>query len=160
MLPRSATGDFPMINAKKNQTIVATMVPDNKCLNFLPHYLGQELMIRGENLIYDWMTKLSEDYIGGLWDFYNISNGGFYMAPSMTESLRVKVDDNGFIGRMSADAAGIVATLFALNKLACGVYGTSSDRSASACSPSDHCDRLVDFAYEHKEAKLIFRAID
>jgi hypothetical protein len=36
------------------------------------------------------------------------------MAPKPDKRLRVEVDGNGFSGEMSADAAGIVATLFAL----------------------------------------------
>lgn len=103
------------------------------------------------------MARLSQDYKGGLWHFYELSNGGFYLAPNKTERMRVEVDGNGFDGAMSADAAGIVATLFALNHLVALVYeegGPELDKL------SDHYYFLRDFALGHPEAVTILRAID
>jgi hypothetical protein len=45
-----------------------------------------------------------------------LSDGGFYMAPDLADRLE-EVDGNGFRGELSADAAGIVATPFALGQL-------------------------------------------
>lgn len=49
--------------------------------------------------------RLSEDYNGGFWNFYTLTNGGFYMAPAGDKRMRLEVDGNGFSGEMSADAA-------------------------------------------------------
>jgi hypothetical protein len=80
-----------------------------------------------------------------------LSNGGFYMAPEGPECLTLSWADNHFEGRLSADAAGIVATLFALCHLA---NTTGEDRI------SDLYYHLLDFAACHPESTLIFGAID
>jgi hypothetical protein len=105
---------FPMNDNQQQQPVTASLVADNHRLTFLPSYFGPRLMMRGEALVYAWLRRLSEDYDGGYWNYYTLTNGGFYMAPKPDKRLRVEVDGNGFSGEMSADAAGIVATLFAL----------------------------------------------
>jgi hypothetical protein len=69
--------------------------------------------------------------------------------------MRLQVDGNGFDGDVSADAAGIVVTLFALCQLAEEVAGTHD-----ADAFSEHYHRLRAFADSHAEAGAIFRAID
>ena len=75
----------------------------------------------GEPLVYAWLDRLSADYNGGQWDFFELSNGGFYMAPVMPGPLRIDVHGNYYSGTVSADAAGVIATLFALGQLAAEV---------------------------------------
>ena len=108
-------------------------------------------MMRGEAMVYDWMGRLCADYAGGIWNFYTLSNGGGYLAPVRSKPMRVFVDGNGFEGMLSADAAGVVATLFTLSHLS---MQTNSE------TLSDLFLSLRDFAAEHAEAGLIFRAID
>lgn len=108
-------------------------------------------MLKGEALVYGWLDQLSKDYTGGLWDFYTLSNGGFYMAPSGDKRFSIDVSGNGFSGEMSADAAGIVASLFALCYLA-NRFG--DDKSIN------QYHWLRDFSINHAEAGLIIRAID
>src|ERR1022692_1022899 len=103
----------PAVNVKN--TISATLVGEAERLNFLPRFFGERFMLLGENAVFDWMGKLSEDYNGGFWNFYTLSNGGFYMAPAGRDVMQISVDGNGFDGTLSADAAGIVATIFALD---------------------------------------------
>ena len=97
------------------------------------------------------MGELCEEYSGGFWHFYTLSNGGGYMALASAMRMHIEVAGNGFEGEMSADAAGIVATLFALGQLA-------------AETEQDGIIRLYhelnDFAGEHAEAALIRSAID
>jgi hypothetical protein len=107
-------------------------------------------MVTVEARIYDLMGQFVADYDGGFWDFYELSNGGFYMAPQMP-AVRLSVESNGYDGRMSADAAGITVCLFALSHLAFErnpeVYGR-------------HFHWLRDFALGHAEASQIFAAVD
>ena len=119
-------------------------------MGFLPAFFGQAMMI-GEGLVYCWMRNLSEDYQGGYWDYFKLSNGGFYMAPRTSKKFRVLVAGNYFEGELSADAAGIVATLYALCELA---NRTASDRIV------DLYHLLRDYASEHPDAGQIFAAID
>ena len=98
---------------------------------------------------------MSEDYSGSYWHFYTLTNGGFYLAPTSDKLMHISVEGNRFDGEMSADAAGIVATLFALGQLAGEVQGTDSGDVLI-----DRYYFLRDFALDHAEARLIFKAID
>lgn len=131
--------------------IKARRVAEADRLDFLPRYFTPRWMLRGESLVYSWMRRLSSDYQGGYWEFYELSNGGFYLALTGQEALRLSVEGNGFDGVVSADAAGIIATLFALNHLAC------ETRSEGII---DLYDALRDFALEHSERASILHAID
>lgn len=143
-----------MITTQENHSIVMALAGDNERLTFLPTYLGA-LMMRGENLVCAWMRRLSDDYAGGHWDFCKLSNGGFYLVPGGPEWLHVEVHNNGFSGGVSADAAGIIATLFMLGQLATETEGTDDGDSLIR-----HYDRLVTYARAHAEARSILRAID
>ena len=61
-----------------------------------------------EPLIFSLAAKMTRDvYQGGSWNFYEISNGGFYMAPDSDQVYQVTCD-NFWEGDLSADALGIV----------------------------------------------------
>jgi hypothetical protein len=130
--------------------ITATLVAAPQRLNVLPKFIGAKMM-RFEALEYYFAGQLAAEYTGGLWEFYELSNGGFYMAPQGYPSLTLSVAGNGYTGTVSADAAGVVITLFALGQLAAE---THSD---------DHIDlyqRLREFAFEHDECSDIVAALD
>ena len=82
--------------------------------------------------------------------FYDLSNGGFYIAPENGGKMRLVWPGNYFDGEMSPDAAGIVATLYALNVFAeqAGPYF------------SDKYTQLYEFMRLHPEAEVIRAAID
>ena len=144
-----------MNDTQENPLVTASLVPDNNRLFFLPCYFGPRLMMRGEALVYAWLGRLSQDYSGGYWHYYTLSNGGFYMAPNLPDPLCLEVDGNGFSGKLSTDAAGIVATLFALGQLAAEAEGTDA---GDDLINSYHF--LREFVDGHAEAGPIFRAID
>ncbi|TDN69255.1 antirestriction protein [Paraburkholderia sp. BL10I2N1] len=98
--------------------ITATEVPERSRLSFYPYLFGERAMMRGEALLFSWAEALSNDYRGGLWTFYHLSNGGAYAAPrGDLERLRVFMTGNGYEGEMSNDAFGVVCSMFALNHL-------------------------------------------
>jgi hypothetical protein len=139
-----------LMSTQTNDTrVTASRVAENKRAGFLPRFLGRHLM-QGEGLVYGWMSRLCEDYQGGYWEFYTLSNEGFYMAPTRAEPMRLQHPDNYLDAEMSADAAGIVVTLFALCEMA-NRYG--EDRLV------DHYHALREFALGHAEATLILKAI-
>jgi len=139
----------------QDQPVTASLVVEEQRLEFLPTYFGPRVMLRGEALVFAWLETLSEDYGGGFWNFYTLTNGGFYMAPASDKRMRLEVDGNGFSGEVSADAAGIVATLFALNQLAAEMAGT---HGGDVLIERYHA--LRDFVSSHPEAASIIRAID
>ena len=139
----------------QEQPVTASLVAEAQRLDFLPAYFGPRLMMRGEALVYAWLRRLCERYNGAYWHYYTLSDGGFYMAPDLADRLAIEGDGNGFRGELSADAAGIVATLFALGQL------------AAEAADTDAGDALIDryhflrgFAASHPEAAAICRAID
>jgi hypothetical protein len=136
------TSDEPRIEAYR--------VPDDARLGTLPRHFGARMVVV-ENAIYGFMRNLAPEYQGGYWHLYELSNGGFYMAPEMP-SVRLCVAGNGFEGEMTADAAGITACLFALSQL--------SFQYPDDARISSHFHKLRDFALDHEEERRIFQAID
>ncbi|MCX5565804.1 antirestriction protein [Alcaligenes phenolicus] len=134
--------EYPLITVQR--------VEDEKRMDFLPNALGKHYL-RGERLVFSWLRELSDDYQGGYWHYYLLSNGAFYMAPDITSKLRLVWANNFFDGEMSADAAGIVATLYGLNHL---ISITHEDMLI------DRYHGLREYVDQHPESSLIWRAID
>ena len=105
-----------------------------------------------EPAIFDMAGMLSTEYRGGYWDFYHLSNGGWYMSPS-SETIYTISSMNGFTGKVSGDALGITACLFAFSHLSFG-----RDAAAELCA--EHYHLLRDFAMDHPEAMAIMAATD
>jgi len=148
------TGELPMSMQPVPEAVTATLIPDAQRMNYLPATFGRYFM-RGESLVYGWMRRLSKDYSGGFWHYYKLTNGGHYMAPDMGDArLAVLVDGNGYEGNLSADAAGLVASLFALNQLTHEAKGEAQDHLI------EQYYKLVEFATTHPECGAISRAID
>ncbi|SAL03039.1 antirestriction protein [Caballeronia calidae] len=134
--------------------ITARLVPDDRRLNFLPEAFTTRMMMRAESLVFYQADMLSKQYRGGLWDFYSLSNGGFYLVPTCAKRFDVSVVGNGYEGNVSADAFGIIVTLF--------VYGALVfiDDATLQEKYSNHYHQLRDFAIEHTEREAILNAID
>jgi len=103
-----------------------------------------------ETLVFRWMDQLCEKYNGGYWHIYELSNGGFYMALKTESEFEVLCPSFQDSVQLSADATGVVASLYAINQLASG----------GEESIIDLYYLLRDFATEHQESAKIFRAID
>jgi hypothetical protein len=131
------------------RSVSAQRVSDEARLNTLPQHFGKHL-ISVESAVYSCMRLLAQEYSGGYWHFYELSNGGFYMAPEV-EPLNLQVDGNGYEGQMSADAAGITACLFAFSHLSFRITDEVIAR---------HYHLLRNYAIEHAEAEKILAAID
>jgi hypothetical protein len=95
---------------------------------------------------------MAGDYSGGYWDFYQLSNGGFYMAPSEDRVFHVTCD-NMFEGDLSADALGITASLYAFSHLS-----FTNGRFGRVCAC--HYHRLREYMFEHPEVRSILGATD
>jgi hypothetical protein len=134
----------------ESQTIEAREVAEGDRLKMLPRHFGRH-MLTVESAVYAFMRELAPQYTGGYWRFFELSNGGLYLAPSASAKFNIHVDGNGFEGEMSADAAGITACLFALSHL--------SFEITDECIAS-HFHYLREFAVTHPEATTIFAAID
>jgi hypothetical protein len=140
-----------MNQSNNHSPITAQLVAEENRLSFLPNAFGKKLMMLGETYTYDWLGVLANGYRGGYWNYYTLSNGGFYLAPLSSKQLRIRWPGNYFDGMLSADAAGIVATLFAINQL-CHESGSEA--------LVDQYYRLIAYANEHKESAAITMIID
>ncbi|MGF6641684.1 antirestriction protein [Paraburkholderia sp. BL27I4N3] len=130
--------------------ISSAVVPEELRLNVLPRYLGRHYM-EGESLVYDWAARLDRSYEGGYWNFFTLSNDGFFMAPSNLGRVHVRWHMNGYSDMMGAEAFGITVTLYALCHLA---EKTRDDTII------ERYHQLREFAAQHVEAANILRAID
>ncbi len=137
------------LDPHRHIAITATRVRDDERLGFLPRHFGRYFMLV-ESAIFSHMGNLCADYSGGYWEFFDLSNGGCYLAPSFgTFSL---ASPNGFEGTVSADVAGLVAALYA--------FSTLSFEFRSAEVFADRYHQLREFALEHASARDILAAID
>lgn len=130
----------------------ATLVPEHRREQFLPALFGLRHLIVAENALYSLMERLSpSDYRGGFWDFYELDSKPLYLVPTSKPRYRIFCETNGYQGEVSADAAGIIATMFTFSNLS---FKYQSDLFAEGYG------RLYAFAADHPEASEIFQAID
>lgn len=134
-----------------DQKITATKVEDSARMEFLPRVFGERYMLLGERTVYAVMDHHCSTYNGGYWEYYDLSNGGFYMAPKTDERFVFSNEGLQTDSSMSADAVGIVATLYALSELS---NRTEDEKLGEAF----HLLRA--FASQHAEIEAIFTAID
>ncbi len=130
----------------------AMLVPETRRMEFLPGLFGRKLMLVGERTVYQLMSWLApEDYTGGMWRFHERGRQPLFLSPDTEKRFRISCETNGYQGEVSAEAAGIIATLFALSHLS---FRHEADQLA------DGYARLYAFAGDHAEAGEIFGAID
>jgi len=134
-------GDTAITSSKVSQDHRATILP-----KYFPH-----TFVVVENMVYRFVEQLCEHYSGECWEFYELSNGGFYMALNMEGLFHVSVPYGArFEGEISADALGIIVCLSVYSHLAgkhpCSDFG-------------EHYWSLRDFAAQHKEMAAIIKAI-
>lgn len=128
-------------------------VPDHQRLSITAKLFGIYFPLRLEPFVYAITESIASDYDGGYWEFYALSNGGFYMTPNSDKLFEVSCE-NGFEGNLSADALGIVACMYAYSHLS---FGESSSL-ADVCSRLYHW--LREYIFEHPEVASILRSID
>ena len=126
------------------------LVSEHERPDFLRKHFGHRFLIF-ENLVYSFMDHFCEEYSGGYWQFYNLSNGGAFMSLDSDRTFSVCNPMNYFEGKMSAEAVSIGVNMFAMNSLM-----------------SEPCDEklidlyyaLKDFGVQHNEAQAILGFID
>ena len=133
--------------------ITKKRVTEQKRTSHTARLFGLHFPMRLEPAVYGLTENMSEDYSGGYWDFWELSNGGFYMSPSSQKKFKVSCM-NDYAGEMSADALGITACLYAYSHLSFGQESQFTDTCAQ------HYHWLREYALDHDEVGEIFRAVD
>ena len=130
----------------------ATLVCEGRRPEFLPALFGLSHLIIAENTVYAMMDRLSpSDYGGGHWNFYEERGQPLFLAPTSKPRFRIAGEITCFEGEVSAEAAGIIATLFTFSHL------SMQFRSDVL---SDGYERLHRYVDGHPEASEIYQAID
>lgn len=143
-------------------------------LAFIPQLFATPL---GEQMAINFMRLHCANYDGGYWDFYEIPRGisgqiatwtnactsrptGYIAPPEGTYQLAIP--GNYFDAEVSADAAGLITTLFVLNQLSWKVSAMGNQYALTCQALTERQDALKDYIsiIQHPESHLIFRAID
>jgi len=133
--------------------ITKKLVTEQKRTQHTARLFGLHFPMRLEPVVYTITDRIAEDYHGGFWDFWELSNGGFYMSPRSAKRFNVSCD-NGYDGAILSDALGITVCLYAYSNLSFGIESQFTD----TCTQQYHW--LREYALDHDEAGDIFRAVD
>jgi hypothetical protein len=134
-------------------TVIRMLVPEDRRLAVTAELFGTWFPMRIEPFVYTITEQLSKDYTGGYWEFYQLSNGGFYMAPAADRLFHL-ICANQFEGDLTADALGITACLYTYSNLSF----SGPDAFADICF--DHYHWLREYMMEHPEVQAILAATD
>ena len=141
------------MNTQSTLTVVTReFVPEDRRMAIVERLFGVHFPLQIEPVVYGITERMAPEYHGGYWDFYTLSNGGFYMAPA-TDSIFHVICDNYFEGDLSGDALGITACLYAYSHLS-----FTDGRFGRVCAC--HYHRLREYMFEHPEVRAILGAID
>ena len=132
--------------------VTRELVPEDQRMDVVERMFGMAFPLQLEPVVYGITDRMAEDYTGGYWDFYTLSNGVFYMAPAEDRSFHVKCQ-NMYEGVLSADALGITACLYAYSNL-------SFSLSDIAREYARHYHLLREYSMEHAEVREILGATD
>lgn len=133
--------------------VTRELVPEDQRLAITDKLFGIRYPLELEPAIFNFTERLSEDYKGGYWDFFLLSNGGFYLSLAGDRTYHV-ISDNFLEGDLSSDALSLAACLNAYSHLSFVGSAAFSD------TYTDHYHRLLEFAMYHEETKFILKIID
>ncbi|MEB0990029.1 antirestriction protein [Citrobacter sp. CF971] len=133
--------------------VVPSVFSEDKHESRSERYTYTPQWITLEPRIFVWMDRFCDEYSGGIWSFYTLSNGGAFMAPDADSDDKWHLFNgmNGNGADMSAEAAGIAVCLIEFSHHACR---TGCDAMTA------HYYRLRDYALQHPEAHAILSIID
>ena len=133
------------------RSITAERVPEGEPRSeVLPRHFAHH-MLTVEDSIFMVMRRLVPEHHAVSWHFYELSNGGLYMAPDLQGAQRVRNLVTGEYREMSTDAAGLAASLLTFRHLSTQMRSDVMVR---------HYFQLRDFVMAHPEANQILGAVD
>lgn len=101
---------------------------------------------------FSFMNTFNDAYNGGYWDLNITSNNALYISLSTDEPVRLVSPLNYADETMSADAAGLVLTIYASSY---GMHKFSEDAYIL-----ETYDKLMEVVGDHPEASKIYRLLD
>jgi hypothetical protein len=150
---------------RHNQEIITAtkIVGSADRLKFFPKHVGTRLLMVAEASICAAMRSICVEYEGGMWDFFELSNGGFFICPQIkpqhpSGELHIMVTSNFADLWLTPEAAGIVATLFGLGSLYHARGHLRDNESVRLIS--EKRESLIAYVSQHGERERIYAAID
>jgi hypothetical protein len=135
------------------EPISIDLVPEDQRLATTEKLFGNHFPLAIEPAIYAFADHLCADYRGGYWDFYTLSNGGFYMAPNQQSDFHV-ICSNQFEGELQPNAFGMTACCYAYSHLSF----SEDDSLSQLCAKHYHL--LRDAVLDHPDGSKILAACD
>ena len=133
--------------------VTRDLVPVDRRVDHTAALFGAHFPMQLEPYVYAVTSELSSEYRGGYWQFYALSNGGFYMAPDDDATFSVECA-NGDGGEMTAGALGITECIYAYSHL------SFTAGSAIATTYARQYHLLCEYAMGHAEVAAILAATD
>jgi len=133
--------------------VTRQLVPEAQRIAVTATMFGPWFPLQIEPVVYSIAEQMAEDYCGGYWQFYTLSNNGFFFEPDEDRSFEVKCQ-NYFTGTLSAEAFGIVCCLYAYSHLS---FQGDFDFSRLCAK---HYHLLRSYMLSHAEVAAILGAID
>lgn len=134
----------------------ARLVPENERMSIASKYVGVHpwLMLL-DATIFAQLQSMCPAYSGGYWEIVETGNEAYFMWPRMESKRRGGLlelsSENGATCLVTPEAAGLVASLFAFNKMC---WSTQRDNHVALFQ------NLMDFARTHPEWVRIQALID
>jgi hypothetical protein len=135
---------------KKPLPITRELTPKDQTLPLIEKLLG--IPIRIEIVIRGIARRMCPGCEFKSWVAFYLSNGGFYLAPSVDRKYPV-VCDNGWQGVLSAEAVGLVASMLGFSHMS-----FSGRLDFDQCC-DDQYFHLKEFVAFHDEAATIRKAV-
>ena len=132
--------------------VTREIIPEDQRLVITEQLFGMAFPLQLEPVVFGITDRMAEEYAGGYWNFYTLSNGGFYMAPAEDRVFHVKCQ-NMYEGDLSAGALGITACLYAYSNLSFSLSDVARDYARQY-------HLLREYSMEHAEVREILGATD
>jgi hypothetical protein len=128
-----------------------TRVPKLQRAQTMRQYWGDRC-VSLEMFVFSFMNTFNDAYNGGYWDLNITSNNALYISLSTDEPVRLVSPLNYADETMSADAAGLVLTIYASSY---GMHKFPEDAYIL-----ETYDKLMEVVGDHPEASKIYRLLD
>lgn len=140
------------------QPLTRRKMSDAEVLNMItPYYPMFAPLQFFETMVFEMLDSWCDDYDGGVWSYFKLSNGAWYLAPADEGIYRVK-DYAGREHEMSPDGAGLTATLHMLHRLTWHFHEAGDKAKRDVVSEHYHALRM--YTYPHPDATAIWRVLD
>lgn len=95
----------------KRNKITKREIPNENAFDAGCEILGPAIAISLEVNAFNLARYLSKDYDGGLWSFYSLKYGGYFMAPPEGQTYSICCP-NGYEGSVSSEVFGVIICLY------------------------------------------------